>query len=416
MIVRTLFAAALTVLLCASASAERVAVNASGNAEPAQGRILVMLRMPHKHFRPDADYGADYTAGAGREALRRIAARLATDYSLDVVEDWPMPVLGVDCFVMQTRAPERGAGIVERLEHDTRVESAQTMHEFRTLARPASLYALQPAAREWHLDELHRIATGRGVRIAAVDTGVDASHPDLAGRIGIERNFVDGSAARAEAHGTAVAGIIAAHADLRSGTVGIAPDAFLLALRACWEVDAATARCSSFTLAKALQFAIDQRAHVINLSLSGPTDRLLGRLLDAAMAGGATVVAAVDRQAPDGGFPASHPHVLAVDMDANAQATENVLLAPGVDIPVALPGGRWALASGASFAAAEVSGIVALLRQLAPALPPDEVRHALAANPARGDRRTRAIDAYAAIERTADACDCAAYTATPKVP
>jgi subtilisin family serine protease len=414
---RTLLAAAtLALLLCACASAERVAVTEPRNAEPAQGRILVMLRMPHTHFRPDADYGADYTAGAGHEALKRIAARLAIDYGLDVVEDWPMPVLGVDCFVMRTRVPEGGGQIVERLEHDTRVESAQTMHEFRTLAQSASLYALQPAARAWRLDELHRIATGRGVRVAAVDTGVDASHPDLAGRIGLERNFVDGSQARAEAHGTAVAGIIAAHADLRSGTVGIAPEAFLLALRACWEVDAATARCSSFTLAKALQFAIDQRSHVINLSLSGPPDRLLGRLLDAAMAGGATVVAAVDRRAPDGGFPASHPHVLAVDMDANAQASEIVLLAPGVDIPVALPGGRWALVTGASFAAAEVSGVVALLRQLAPALPPDKVRHTLAADPASGDRRTKTIDAYAAIERTADACDCAVHTATPKVP
>jgi subtilisin family serine protease len=65
-------------------------------------------------------------------------------------------------------------------------------------------------------------------------------------------------------------------------------------------------------VAKALQFALDRDAKVINLSLGGPSDTLLARLVNAAMARGAVVVAASDAKYPDGGFPASLPGVLAV--------------------------------------------------------------------------------------------------------
>ena len=112
--------------------------------------------------------------------------------------------------------------------------------------------------------------------MAAIDSGVEVDHPDLRGRIVLARNFVDTREAVAELHGTAVAGIIGARADNSVGIVGVAPDAQLMALRACWQrpADESAAVCSSFTLAKALQFAIDNGAKVINLSLGGPRDRL----------------------------------------------------------------------------------------------------------------------------------------------
>ena len=77
---------------------------------PAERQILVMLREPAPHFRPDADYGAGYDSDAGREARRRLAAELADQHKLRLVADWPMPALGVDCFVMAVpteRFPER---------------------------------------------------------------------------------------------------------------------------------------------------------------------------------------------------------------------------------------------------------------------------------------------------------------------
>jgi subtilisin family serine protease len=392
--------------------------SAGGSPEPlvtsTDNTFLVMLRQVPQHFRADQSYAGAYATRPEREATRRVAARLARDYDLAVLDDWPMPSLGVDCFVMQLRRPGKATELVEQFAHDERVESAQPVHYFRVLGQADSLYALQPAAQAWRLQEMHHIATGRGVRVAAIDTGVDVAHPDLVGRVSMQKNFVDESATPAEAHGTAVAGIIGARADAHEGTFGIAPGAVLLALRACWELEGERdARCSSFTLAKALQFAIAQGVQVVNLSLTGPRDRLLERLLDVAMAGRTTVVAAVDPRAHDGGFPASYPGVLAVDADVSSPGSPTALRAPGHDIPAPLPGGRWGLVSGPSFAAAEVTGVVAVLRELAPGLAPREARSVLEPPPHAGAAPPPIIDAFAAVERTADACACGATRGEP---
>src|SRR5258705_9176099 len=140
-------------------------------------------------------------------------------------------------------------------------------------------------------------ATGRGIRVAVIDTGGDRSHPDLRGRIDTARNFVsDDARFDSDIHGTAVAGIIAANADNGIGIVGLAPDAGLLVLKACWQhaIDDVRAQCNTFTLAKALTFAIDQRADIINMSLGGPNDPLLGLLIEIALTRGIIIVAAQD--------------------------------------------------------------------------------------------------------------------------
>src|SRR4029450_8565992 len=156
--------------------------------------------------------------------------------------------------------------LIERMSLDARVESVQAVNMCGVLAHDDPLYRLQPTATLWHLDELHRVATGRNVRVAAIDSGVELDHPDLRGRIALARHFVDGRGSVPELHGTAVAGIIGARADNGVGIVGVAPDAQLMALRAGWQkpADENAAVCSSFTLAKALQFAIDNNAKVIN--------------------------------------------------------------------------------------------------------------------------------------------------------
>jgi subtilisin family serine protease len=266
------------------------------------------------------------------------------------------------------------------------------------------LYRAQPVARLWHLDELHQVATGRGIVVAEVDSGVDSSQPDLRGRIGNSRNFVDAGPVPAESHGTEVAGIIAATAGNRVGIVGVAPDARVLALRACWQTrpDGA-AECSSFTLAKALQFALHADPQVLNLSLGGPRDPLLDRLLDLALARGISVVGAADPDAA-GGFPAGHAGVLVVaGDDAGRRAAADVLLAPGSGIPAPAPGGQWDFVHGSSFAAAEVTGLVALLRQISPRASADEVRAALTTRVELGSSAMRRlpIDACAAVSRMA---------------
>ena len=97
-----------------------------------------------------------------------------------------------------------------------------------------------------------------------------------------------------------------------AGIAGVAPGVKLMALRACWETGARPARCNSLTLGKAINYALENGARIINLSLAGPADRLLQALLQAALARGVIVVAAADPRLPDGGFPAALPGVIGV--------------------------------------------------------------------------------------------------------
>jgi len=120
--------------------------------------------------------------------------------------------------------------------------------------------------------------------------------------------------------------------------------------------------CNSLSLAKALNFAIERHAEIINMSLSGPDDLLLGRLIDVALAHRQQVVAAVDARAAGGGFPAAHPGVIAVT-DAPADAPPGAWAAPARDLPTTAPGGGWRMVSGTSFAAGQVSGLLAVMTQ-----------------------------------------------------
>jgi subtilisin family serine protease len=385
--------------------------NTTGQARPAASRqLLVMLRLPPQHYHPDAAYAGSYPNDSGRAARRRTAGALAEAHDLKLVVGWPMPVVGIDCYVMEQRAGAPLEKALTALSRDPRVMWAQSMNTFHGQDAGDPLYAVQPAARYWHLAELHKASTGRGVRIAVIDSGIDGGHPDLAGQVELRANFVDGSADAAEAHGTAVAGIIAARAGNGAGIVGVAPDARLLALRACWPDSHGSTRCNSFTLGKALNFAIMERAKIINLSLSGPSDRLLQVLLDGAAARGMVVVAAFDPQQPDGGFPASMPGVIAVAMAGTASASASVLLAPGADIPTAAPGRRWAFVSGSSYAAAHVTGLAALVAQLRPADSGAALRRGLVTVGAGLRRGLATVRGAAAPQATTVPADPAAQT------
>lgn len=384
-------------------------------AAPAPGddeRILVMVRIPAAHFRPDATYGGGYDAQSGRAARHRIASELAAAHGLVLESDWPMVSLGVDCFLMRAADGQPLPATLDALAHDSRTAWAQPLHTYHSLAHNDPLFSLQPAASAWHLDDMHALTTGRHVSIAQLDSGVEVTHPDLAGQISVAENFVDASPYPAEAHGTAVAGIIAARADNGVGIAGVAPEARLMALRACWQFDA-SATCNSFTLAKAFQFALEHGATVINLSVTGPEDKLLHLLLDTAMVRGVTVVGAVDPQTAGGGFPASHPGVIAVTSD-NADEAIHAIRAPGHDVPTTLPHDRWGFVDGSSFAAAHVSGLVALLQQVAPSLGPEQTR-ALLMMASRTQTGTsgvgQSIDACAIVARAAGACSCKCGTA-----
>ncbi len=379
------------------------------DTDAGQRRILVLLRLAPEHYRLNADYGGGYGDDAMRGARRRLAKRIARHHGLTLVDDWPMPLLGLDCFIMAVPQGETSEAAAEQVSHDADVAWSQPMHLYQVQGEQPShndpLFEAQPVAHEWHLADLHQLATGRGVMVAVIDSRIEASHPDLAGQVAIVQDFAPEHPAASEQHGTGVAGVIAAKADNRLGIAGVAPRARLMGLRACWQTTGRSPMppvtvCDSLSLAKALHFAIEHNAQVINLSLSGPRDSLLGKLLEVGLARGASVVAAFDRSQPDGGFPASQPGVIAVADESLAAPPPRVYTAPGRDIPTTEPGGRWDLVNGSSYAAAHVSGLIALLRERRAS-----TGGALALVSARAEGG--AIDACATLIGVARSCDCA---------
>jgi subtilisin family serine protease len=396
-------------LSLASLSVALAAGGGAANAPPVDpGRqVLVLLRLAPEHFRPNADYGESYGEGPGRSAHRRIAGALARRHGLTLASDWALPLVGMDCFVMTVADGQSPDAVAAALSHDPGVAWAEPMRLYHGQGAAAPnnpLFRVEPAAREWRLAELYEISTGRNVRVAVIDSLIERTHPGLAGQVEVAEDFVGDGARTAEAHGTGVAGVIAARANTGLGMVGVAPDAKLMALRACWQPAgrpgaAPTSVCDSLSLAKALHFAVTHNAQVINLSLSGPEDPLLSRLLDVALARGVTVVGAVDGNLPGGGFPASHAGVVAVADESLGAEPKGVFVAPGRDVPTTQPGGRWFLVSGSSYAAAHVSGLFALLRQNSPRA---HGASALVTLPPGN-----AIDACATLLRASRPCDCA---------
>ena len=375
------------------------AATALATAVPPDQQILVMVQHPPDHYRPNGAYGGGYGDGVARSARERLARRIARAHGLTLVDAWPMPMIGLDCFVMAVPTGRSRAAAIDDVSRDADVQWAEPVHTYDTQGSYASpndpLYPAQPAASQWHLADLHQLATGRGIKVAVIDSGIEARHPDLAGQVAVNRNFVAGRPEAIEQHGTGVAGIIAAKADNGIGIMGVAPGARILGLRACWQPTNSRAVCDSFSLVKALYFAIDQRADVINMSLSGPDDRLLRQLIDIALERGSAVVAAFDKRRSDGGFPASVLGVIAVSDSPVAPVRGHVYTAPGRDIPTTQPGDRWFLVNGSSYAAAHVSGLVALLREKRRSPGPTLV-----------SERNGTIDACASLVRVTGRCDC----------
>jgi subtilisin family serine protease len=207
-------------------------------------------------------------------------------------------------------------------------------------------------------------------------------------------------------HGTAIAGVIGSAANNREGIVGVAPDVRIEALRACWPIgpNSAASRCTSFTLAQALEMAIRLEPRIINLSLAGPDDPLLARLLDEAIAHGIIVVAAEPvSPSADNAFPSSHPGVVAAGSTepGNVRAGGYVLAAPASEVLTTTPGSGYAFLSGNSLAAAHVSGVIALLLEADPSLGAGEAVAVLSATSVSLEGR-RSINACRALEQLED--------------
>lgn len=348
------------------------------------------------------------------------AVLLARAHGLELEALWNMRSLRQFCAVY--RVPDGDVdSLTARLTRHPLVEVAQEERAFRLLAdeEPTDSYLhLQSGFHAVHAGEAQRWATGRDVHVAVVDTGVDFSHPDLAEAVSAAASFVPaGRAGFTEGrHGTALAGVIAARAGNGHGIRGVAPEARILALRACEPADGGGATCGSYALAQALDHVITEGADLVNLSLAGSRDEVLALLLERALARDIAIVVAAELT-PGGGlsFPASLPGVLpvlAADTRARPPPTPSpepprkARLAPGFEILSTIPGGRYDFSTGSSLAAAHVTGIAALLLQLDPDLDPA----ALAALLPPG----RLLDGCRAVTRLRGDGDCPPPWSAPK--
>jgi len=306
--------------------------------------------------------------------------------------------------------------LIDRLEADPRVSSPQPNYYYKS----SSDKYLQYGIHKIKADKAHTIATGRGVKVAVIDTGVDYRHSALAGKVILKVDYVssDEDSFTYDPHGTSIAGIIAATANNGAGTIGVSPDVAIISVKACWSDldDPTKATCSSDKLARAIDFSILNKANIINFSLGGPRDSLISRLISKAVDESIIVVAAGGNGGPLGKpvFPAALDDVIAVSATDASDALyisstrgEYIdISAPGVDIFGPAPGNSWQILSGTSMAAAHVSGTIALLLQTKQELSTSQVKHILSSTavdlgkPGKdlefGEGR---IDAYRALQK-----------------
>jgi hypothetical protein len=248
---------------------------------------------------------------------------------------------------------------------------------------------LQYGPQKIRAADAHKYSTGKDVKIAIVDTGIDYDHVDLKGRIIERANFVEGDKEfTQDVHGTLMAGIIAAIPNNGIGIYGVAPGAKIMAVKVCKPRarNSVEAESISLNLAQGLDFATLKGARIINLSLGGPKDPLISRLVDRAFALGIVLVAAAGNDGPQGrpGYPAALEKVItvsAIDIKDEQYELANRgdyidLVAPGVEILSTLPGNRYNPFTGTSMAAAHVTGVIAIILEKSDLLP-EEIKSLL---------------------------------------
>ncbi len=368
-----LFTLAITILLasCATSTLNSLQNAANESNTPKQftaRQILVTLAAKDKKRWPALE----------QELLR--------DYPLIRSGAFPLNSLGIQCLAFIVPKQFDLSKLIAQLSNDVRVETVQKNSVFiNQLSQYSDQYArLQHGVQQIGADKVHHQFTGKDIKIAIIDTGIDTQHSDLASQIILQKNFVEkgNTSFVSDRHGTAVAGVIAAVANNDIGIYGVAPEAQLLGLKSCfYQIKTQNyAICSSWSLAKALDFAILEEVDIVNFSLSGPQDNLLTRMINEGLKRKIIFVAATDDRNRQTGFPASLPNVIAVasaeDLKENRyndKENKNILHAPGKEILSTAPRNKYDFFSGSSLATAIVSGSVALLKEKNPSLSVKEI-------------------------------------------
>ncbi|MGK5738013.1 type VII secretion-associated serine protease mycosin [Micromonospora sp. URMC 103] len=263
-----------------------------------------------------------------------------------------------------------------------------------------------PTETSWALRRLEpssvwRLSRGSGVTVAVIDSGVSPNHPVLQGQVreGADFNGLPASQGQCDrvGHGTIVAGIIAGRENTTVPFTGIAPQSRILPIRVLEEERAPDDEALPGEIAKAIRWAVDHGADVINLSLVTLPRPELASAVEYALSKRVVLVAAAGNLQKDQqnylAYPAAYPGVIAVGgmneqgehVGSSVSGNYVDIAGPGLNIVGPAPGGPGYLfraEGGTSFAAAYVSGVVALVRAAHPDLTPQQV----------ADRITRTAD------------------------
>ncbi|MDM3870258.1 S8 family serine peptidase [Porticoccus sp. W117] len=384
-----IIAVGAVLLLAACGNAQ---LNSPTNLAPLSGITVpsgytpILITLHHNANQEQAavrSFGRNYQAPLNYSStllVRRQVKEIARDYKLREEKGWLINSLSIYCVLLGVPNDLVLADVMQQLRNDARVESVQHMMSYSVQSSPYNdpYFELQYENSREHIARLHREATGRGVRVMVIDTGADVSHPELKPQIKTVENFVDNNRQRfrADIHGTAIAGIIAAQPNNELGIVGLSPDADVSVLKACWQLGGSTskAHCNSFTVASAISHAIDSKADIINMSLAGPQDPLIARLVAQALKQNILVVAADPGDAAIG-YPARLPGVIGVCRHPPESGDEGRLLIHlnSANVLTTAPDGGFDFFSGSSMSAAKVSAMAALMREKQPDLDPGQV-------------------------------------------
>lgn len=353
-------------------SGKKSAGKGRGNSTPA----AVNLRTFANEFVAEID-GALSVAEADELARRHGLTRVASEN---------FPLIGATFGLFRITDGRAYETVRREFATDASVRSVQAnfryMLQDQKAAAPTEGDPAQYALTKLRLPQAHTLAHGANVTVAVIDSGIDASHPELANSIADNFDAL-GSPEGPHVHGTGIAGAIVAHARL----MGSAPEARIIAIRAFGGATGG-AQSSSYIILRSLNYAAEHGAQIVNMSFAGPKDAVIERAIAATAARGLVLIAAAGNAGEKSPplYPAANPNVIAVSatdrqdklFSASNRGNYIALAAPGVDIFLPAPDGKYQMTSGTSFSAAYVSGVAALLLERNYTLKPEALRMTLA--------------------------------------
>jgi subtilisin family serine protease len=330
--------------------------------------------------------GRAIAQGSGSEVPHQFVIQLALGQNIqDVCDSHNTTVLASylprRLYLLQSSGGDDG-NMEADLDGDDRIDSSEQDHVLTTptgttqsffVSALPSDYFDQPTVGIIHLDQAHALASGGGITIAVLDTGV-SPHTLLAGRLSPGYNFVDGNTCTLDVgnglddNGNGLVDEMVGHGTMVAGLVSlVAPQAQLLPVKVLDSDGGGT----TYTVAAGIYFALDNGARVINMSLSSPVGS--GTISDAVAAantaGCVVIAAAGNDNTSQPAYPAACPTVVAVGATSPTDVRAPFsnygsylsLSAPGVGVVSTFPGDQYRSASGTSFAAALASGTAALV-------------------------------------------------------